>query len=239
MPVSSVTQTKAMKREQAIVHEALSSCFFFKCSVSQNWGRTDPKCKEGSHEPKLDKQNPQSLHFFCFFFSNKHRLEFLGQASWRKEQNWQTSRKTNVEARKYLLGKWQKRLQSASGYPNNPYKNTQTAPTTTHGRSNQQASAEMTLLALSSVSCKFKVNLLEPRQLEPKGYGCENLCKSRPFRGLPEKTPLSRALLGASRTSHTFSEDFFWNVEARLSLWSFDSDPSQSQVTAFFGKSMI
>ena len=36
VPVSSVTQTKAMKREQAIVHEALSSCFFLKCSVSQN-----------------------------------------------------------------------------------------------------------------------------------------------------------------------------------------------------------
>ena len=123
-----------------------------------------------SHEPKLDKQNLQSLQFFfvlLFFF--KDRLEFLGQASWRKEQNWQTSRKTNVEARKYLLGKWQKRLQSASGHPNNPYKNTQTAPTTTHGRSNQQASAEMTPLALSSVSCKFKVNSLEPRQLEPIG----------------------------------------------------------------------
>ena len=28
VPVSSVKQTKAMKREQAIVHEALSSCFF-------------------------------------------------------------------------------------------------------------------------------------------------------------------------------------------------------------------
>ena len=28
MPVSSVKQRKAMKREQAIVHEALSSCFF-------------------------------------------------------------------------------------------------------------------------------------------------------------------------------------------------------------------
>ena len=29
----------------------------------------------------------------------------------------------------------------------------------------------MTPLTLSSVSCKFKVNLLEPRQLEPNGYG--------------------------------------------------------------------
>ena len=57
--------------------------------------------------------------------------------------------------------------------PQQPYKNTQTAPTTTHGRSNQQASAEMTPLALSSVSCKFKVNLLEPRQLEPKGLRIE------------------------------------------------------------------
>ena len=28
VPVSSVKQRKAMKREQAIVHEALSSCFF-------------------------------------------------------------------------------------------------------------------------------------------------------------------------------------------------------------------
>ena len=51
--------------------------------------------------------------------------------------------------------------------PQQPYKNTKTAPTTTHGRSNQQTSAEMTPLALSSVFCKFKVNLLEPRQLEP------------------------------------------------------------------------
>ena len=77
----------------------------------------------------------------------------------------------------YLLGKWQKRLQSASGYPNNPYKNTQTAPTTTHGRSNQQASAEMTPLTLSSVSCKFKVNLLEPRQLEPMATETTNFSK--------------------------------------------------------------
>ena len=44
------------------------------------------------------------------------------------------------------LGNGKKRLQSASGYLNNPYKNSQTAPTTTHGRSNQQASAEMTPL---------------------------------------------------------------------------------------------
>ena len=69
------------------------------------------------------------------------------------------------------LGNGKKRLQSASGYPNNSYKNTQTAPTTTHGRSNQQVSAEMTPLALSSVFCKFKVNLLEPslsQTFEPK-----------------------------------------------------------------------
>ena len=120
------------------------SALVFFGSVSQNWSRTGPNCKEGSHKPKLDMQNSQSL--LLFFFPNKERLEFLGQASRRREQNWQTSRTTNGEARKYLLGKWQKRLQSASGYLNNPYKNSQTAPTTTHGRSNQQASAEMTPL---------------------------------------------------------------------------------------------
>ena len=64
VPVSSVKQRKAMKREQAIVHEALSSCFFFKCSESQNWSRTGPNCKEGSHKPKLDMQNSQSLLIF-------------------------------------------------------------------------------------------------------------------------------------------------------------------------------
>ena len=121
-----------------------SALVFFFGSVSQNWSRTGPNCKEGSYKPKLDMQNSQSL--LLFFFPNKERLEFLGQASRRREQNWQTSRTTNGEARKYLLGKWQKRLQSASGYLNNPYKNSQTAPTTTHGRSNQQASAEMTPL---------------------------------------------------------------------------------------------
>ena len=75
MPVSSVNKGN----EEGIGNRArdpqLLFFFFFKCSVNQNWDRTDPKCKEGSHKPKLDKQNPQSLHFFlfCFFFSNKDR----------------------------------------------------------------------------------------------------------------------------------------------------------------------
>ena len=59
--------------------------------------------------------------------------------------------------------------------PQQPLKNSQTAPTNTYGRSIQQASAELTPLALPSVSCEFKVNSLEPRQLEPNGYGKQEL----------------------------------------------------------------
>ena len=160
MPVFSVKLTKAMKREQAIVYEALSSCFFFFISIQfKNWGRTDPKCKKGSHKPKLDLQNSQRFFFWLFIF-NKDRLE----------QNWQTSRRTNVEARKYLLGNGKNGCKARPATPTTLQKHPKTAPTTTHGRSNQQASAEMTPLALSSVSCKFQVNLLKSRQLEPKAW---------------------------------------------------------------------
>ena len=122
--------------------------------------------------------------FASIFFPNKERLEFLGQASRRREQNWQTSRTTNGEARKYLLGKWQKRLQSASGYLNNPYKNSQTAPTTTHGRSNQQASAEMTPLRPQGVpnhcqlQCLLSRYALSQRATDPILLQFDGSCHS-------------------------------------------------------------
>ena len=73
MPVSSVKQRKAMKREQAIVHEALSSCFFFVFSKSKL--KQDRSQLQGrkSH-PKLEKQNSQSL--LLFFFLTKNAWSF-------------------------------------------------------------------------------------------------------------------------------------------------------------------
>ena len=75
MPVSSVTQTKAMKREQAIVHEALSSCFFSKV-FSKSKLRQDRSQMQG-RKSRAKKQNPQSVHFlFCFFFLTKTAWSF-------------------------------------------------------------------------------------------------------------------------------------------------------------------
>ena len=80
MPVSSVKLTKAMKREQAIVHEAL--IFFFKV-FSKSKLRQDRSQMQGrKSQAKIGFAKFSTLFFcFAFFFPNKDRSEFLGQAS--------------------------------------------------------------------------------------------------------------------------------------------------------------
>ena len=58
--------------------------FFLKSSVSQNWSRTGPNCKEGSHKPKLDMQNSQSL--LLFFFPTKNAWSFWAKRLDEKNQ---------------------------------------------------------------------------------------------------------------------------------------------------------
>ena len=68
MPVSSVKQTKAMKREQAIVHEALSSCFFFVCSKSKL--KQDRSQMQGrKSQAKIGIAKFAKFAFFLLFFS--------------------------------------------------------------------------------------------------------------------------------------------------------------------------
>ena len=89
-------------------------------------------------------QNSQSL--LLFFFLTKNAWSFWAKRLDEKNKIGKRVERQLAKLESICLGNGKKRLQSASGYLNNPYKNSQTAPTTTHGRSNQQASAEMTPL---------------------------------------------------------------------------------------------
>ena len=72
MPVSSVKQTKAMKREQVIVHEALSSCFFLIFSKSKL--RQDRSQMQGRKSQA--KIGFAKFAKFAFFFLTKTAWSF-------------------------------------------------------------------------------------------------------------------------------------------------------------------
>ena len=175
VPVSSVKQRKAMKREQAIVHEALSSCFFFG-SVSQNWSRTGPNCKEGSHKPKLKMQNSQSLLFF-FFFLTKNAWSFWAK---RLDEENKIGKRVERQRRSSKVSAWKMAKTAAERVrlPQQPPQKLQTAPTTTHGRSNQQASAEMTPLRPQGVPNHCQLQWLLSRYALSQRLRISFHCKS-------------------------------------------------------------
>ena len=73
MPVSSVKQRKAMKREQAIVHEALSSCFFLVFSKSKL--KQDRSQLQG-RKSQAEIGNAKFAKFASFFFLTRNAWSF-------------------------------------------------------------------------------------------------------------------------------------------------------------------
>ena len=74
VPVSSVKQRKAMKREQAIVHEALSSCFFFLV-FSKSKLKQDRSQLQG-RKSQAEIGYAKFAKFASFFFLTKNAWSF-------------------------------------------------------------------------------------------------------------------------------------------------------------------
>ena len=166
-PVSSVKQRKAMKREQAIVHEAFSSCFFF-LGFSKSKLKQDRSQVQG-RKSRAEIGYTKFAKFASFFFLTKNawsfwakRLDEKNKIGKRVEDKWRSSKVSAWEMTKTAAERVRLPQQPLQKHPNSLYNNSRPIKsasfswddTPTPSRSTESLSVAVTL---------------KPIRLEPKG----------------------------------------------------------------------
>ena len=154
MPVSSVKQRKAMKREQAIVHEALSSCFFFLVQfVKIEAGQVPIARKEVTSRNWICKIRKAC---FFFFFLTKNAWSFWAKRLDEENKIGKRVERQIAKLESICLGNGKNGCRARPATSTTPTK-TPKQPLQQLTAAIQQASAEMTPLRLKeyriTVSC--------------------------------------------------------------------------------------